>query len=126
MAVKEELKKHFRPEFLNRIDETIIFHRLGREDLRRIVDIQVATLRKRLADREITLELSDEASDRLANEGYDPMYGARPLKRLIQQQIENPLARRLLSGEFGPGATIHVGADTNGFSFSANQAPIQA
>src|SRR5262249_7433556 len=99
MAVREELKQHFRPEFLNRIDETIIFHRLGPEHLRQIVDIQLRHLKSRLAERGINLTLSDKAKDKLAKDGYDPVYGARPLKRLIQQEIENPLARKILAGE---------------------------
>jgi len=117
MAVKEELKKHFRPEFLNRIDETIIFHRLSKEDLRHIVDIQLRYLEARLAEREITLTLTDEARDKLAADGYDPTYGARPLKRMIQQQIENPLAKRLLSGEFAAGAVIRVDVSGDTFAF---------
>ena len=110
MRVKEELKKYFRPEFLNRIDEVIIFHRLSKKELRGIVDLQVRYLQRRLADRDMTLRLTDAAKDRLASDGYDPVYGARPLKRLIQQQIENPLARRILAGEFGPGDEISVDA----------------
>ncbi|NLG42882.1 MAG: ATP-dependent chaperone ClpB [Phycisphaerae bacterium] len=110
MRVKEELKKYFRPEFLNRIDEVIIFHRLSKKELRGIVDLQVRYLQRRLADRDMALRLTDAAKDRLASDGYDPVYGARPLKRLIQQQIENPLARRILAGEFGPGDEISVDA----------------
>jgi ATP-dependent Clp protease ATP-binding subunit ClpB len=123
--VREELKRHFRPEFLNRIDETVIFHRLGREHLRGIVDRQVKLLQDRLAnvtlgggpglagfEQGIRLTLTDAAKDRLAKDGYDPLYGARPLKRMIQQQIENPLARRLLAGEFKPGD--HVEVDVQG------------
>ena len=117
MAVKEELKKHFRPEFLNRIDETIIFHRLSKADLRYIVDIQLRYLQDRLAQREITLTLTDAARDKLASDGYDPTYGARPLKRMIQQQIENPLAKRLLAGEFPAGAEVRVDIDGGGFAF---------
>ncbi len=116
-AVREELKRHFRPEFLNRIDEVIIFHRLSREDLRSIVDIQVRQLQKRLADHGMTLALTDASKDKLAADGYDPVYGARPLKRLIQQQIENPLAKCILSGEFTEGATITVDAAEDGFAF---------
>ncbi|MGE3181188.1 MAG: ATP-dependent chaperone ClpB [Phycisphaerae bacterium] len=117
MAVREELKKHFRPEFLNRVDETVIFHRLSRENLRHIADLQVEHLRKRLADREIALTLTDAAKDRLAADGYDPLYGARPLKRLIQQQIENPLAKRILNGEFGAGDQITVDAQGEAIVF---------
>jgi len=116
--VKEQLKQYFRPEFLNRIDETIIFHRLSEEDLAKIVDIQVDYLRNRLTERKITIDLTDRAKKHLAKDGYDPTFGARPLKRLIQREIENPLARRLLAGEFTDGDKISI--DTNGevFSFS--------
>ncbi|MFN0137211.1 MAG: ATP-dependent chaperone ClpB [Phycisphaerae bacterium] len=122
LRVKAELRKHFRPEFLNRIDETIIFHRLGREHLRGIVDRQVAILQSRLAGLDIgggmKLTLTDAAKDHLAKDGYDPVYGARPLKRLIQQTIENPLARRILSGQFGPGDEIVVDVNGEGLVFS--------
>lgn len=117
MKVKEALRHHFRPEFLNRIDETIIFHRLSREDMARIVDIQLRQLQKRLAARDMTLTLTDAAKRKLAADGYDPVYGARPLKRLIQQEIENPLARRILAGDFGPGDgfTVDVSGETYTF-----------
>ncbi|MBK8915111.1 MAG: ATP-dependent chaperone ClpB [Phycisphaerales bacterium] len=117
LRVREELKRHFRPEFLNRVDETVIFHRLGPQHLRRIVDIQAAQLAARLAQRDMRLLLTDAARDRLARDGFDPVYGARPLKRLIQQMIENPLARRLLAGEFGPGDGVKVDAAGDGYSF---------
>ncbi|HRR86342.1 MAG TPA: ATP-dependent chaperone ClpB [Phycisphaerae bacterium] len=116
--VREELKKHFRPEFLNRIDETIIFHRLTQEDLARIVDIQLDLLRKRLADRRISVRLTDAAKAQLARDGYDPVYGARPLKRLIQKEIENPLARRLLAGDFGENQCIEIDSDGEMFRFT--------
>jgi ATP-dependent Clp protease ATP-binding subunit ClpB len=111
-AVKDMLKEYFRPEFLNRIDETILFHPLGREQLTRIVDVQLNYLRKRLASRNLKLVVEEEAEKLLAEEGYDPTYGARPLKRVIQQRIENPLAQKILSGEFGEGDTIHVAVDS--------------
>jgi len=117
MKIKEELKKYFRPEFLNRIDETVIFHQLGREHLRQIVEIQLRSLRERLASRELTLTLTDSAKDRLAADGFDPAYGARPLKRLIQQHVENPLANRILSAEFAPGDRIRVDASGVEFTF---------
>jgi len=117
MQVKEELKARFRPEFLNRIDETIIFHQLARDDLVRIADIQVARLQRRLADRDMTLELTNAAKTKLAHDGYDPTYGARPLKRLIQQEIENPLAKHILDGTFGPKDTIVVDVSGESFSF---------
>ncbi len=119
LRVREELKRHFRPEFLNRVDETVIFHRLSREHLRGIVDLQLTQLTKRLAQRELTLTLSAAAKDRLARDGYDPVYGARPLKRLIQQEIENPLARQILSGEFAAGGRIRVDVEGERLAFSS-------
>ncbi|MCK6456873.1 MAG: ATP-dependent chaperone ClpB [Phycisphaerae bacterium] len=116
-AVREDLKRHFRPEFLNRIDEVVVFHRLNREHLAKIVDLQLAQLQARLAAREIRLNVMPEARERLAHDGYDPVFGARPLKRLIQQEVENPLARRLLSGEFGPGDSIDVEVSGDGYRF---------
>ena len=117
-AVKNLLRDHFRPEFLNRIDETILFHPLGREQLDRIVDVQLDTLRRRLSGRNLTLVLTDEARKLLAEEGYDPAYGARPLRRVIQQRIENPLAQHLLAGDFGEGDAIAVGVNPAKHDFS--------
>ncbi len=117
-AVKNLLRDHFRPEFLNRIDETILFHPLGREQLDKIVDVQLDTLRRRLSGRNLKLVLSDAARTLLAEEGYDPAYGARPLRRVIQQRIENPLAQHLLAGDFGEGDTIHVGVNPSKHDFS--------
>jgi ATP-dependent Clp protease ATP-binding subunit ClpB len=111
-AVKDMLKQYFRPEFLNRIDETILFHPLGKDQLKAIVDVQLNYLRKRLASRELKFVIDEEAERLLAEEGYDPTYGARPLKRVIQQRIENPLAQKILAGEFGEGDTIHVTVDS--------------
>ena len=108
--VMDAVRSHFRPEFLNRIDEIIVFERLTREDLRRIVEIQLDSLRLRLGDRRIELSVSDEALDLLAEAGFDPVYGARPLKRAIQRELADPLAYRLLSGEFGEGDTVTVDA----------------
>jgi ATP-dependent Clp protease ATP-binding subunit ClpB len=118
-AVMEVVAQHFRPEFINRVDDVVVFHALGREQIRVIVDIQLGHLRRRLAERDMQLELSDAALDRLAEAGFDPVYGARPLKRAIQQQVENPLAQRILRGEFGPGSTVHVDADEEGLAFAA-------
>ena len=118
MQVRAELRHHFRPEFLNRVDEVIIFHRLTRDDLRKIVEIQLRYLRSRLEARRIRIELTDAARDKLVVDGYDPTFGARPLKRLIQQEIENPIARRILAGEFTEGDTIHVDAVGERFSFT--------
>jgi ATP-dependent Clp protease ATP-binding subunit ClpB len=115
--VREVLKGHFRPEFLNRISEIVVFHRLGREDLARIVDIQLGLLARRLAERQIAVGLTDSARDRLARDGYDPVYGARPLKRLIQHEIENPLARRLLSGDYIDGDRVEIDTAGEGFAF---------
>jgi ATP-dependent Clp protease ATP-binding subunit ClpB len=109
-AVLEIVGQHFRPEFINRIDDIVVFHPLGREHIRRIVEIQTGYLRRRLGDRDMRLELDEKASDLLGASGFDPVYGARPLKRAIQQQLENPLAQRILSGEFAPGDTIRVTA----------------
>jgi ATP-dependent Clp protease ATP-binding subunit ClpB len=118
LAVKAVLKQAFRPEFLNRIDETLVFHRLQAEHMRRIAEIQLDLLRRRLAERKIGLEVSAAALDRLAEDGYDPVYGARPLKRLIQSGIENPLAKRMLAGDFNAGDTIRVDAAGEVFTFA--------
>ncbi len=117
-AVMEVVGEHFRPEFINRVDDVVVFHPLGKDEIRKIVDIQVEGLRRRLADRDMDIELSDAARDRLGEAGFDPVYGARPLKRAIQQQLENPLAERILSGDFGPGDTIRVDATSEGLSFA--------
>jgi ATP-dependent Clp protease ATP-binding subunit ClpB len=110
-TVLDELRQHFRPEFLNRVDETIVFHALSEEDLLKIVDIQLERLRRRLAERRITLELSDPARRHLVKVGYDPSYGARPLKRTIQKELETPLGRKILAGEIDDGETVDVGFD---------------
>ncbi len=116
--VRKVLEANFKPEFLNRVDETIIFHSLSREALGRIVGLQVDLLRKRLADRRLSLEISDAAGKALADEGYDPVYGARPLKRVIQKEVQDPLAMKILAGEFVEGDTILVDVDAKGgFSF---------
>ncbi len=122
-AVMEDLRGAFRPEFLNRLDETIIFHRLSREDVRRIVDIQLGRFAKRLAGRELSIELSDDAKDLLANVGFDPTYGARPLKRAIQQHLENPLAQELLAGVYRPGDIVQVGAEGGQLTFGRQAGP---
>ncbi|MCS6880874.1 MAG: ATP-dependent chaperone ClpB [Oscillochloridaceae bacterium] len=116
-AVLTELRAELRPEFLNRIDEVIVFHPLNREQIGRIVEIQLGRLRKLLADRKLSLELTEAARARLVEEGYDPIYGARPLKRAIQQRIQNPLALELLQGKFHEGDTIMVDAGPDGFTF---------
>jgi ATP-dependent Clp protease ATP-binding subunit ClpB len=107
--VLDALRSHFRPEFLNRVDETVVFRGLSREDLRQIVDIQLTHLRKRLAERHIELSLSDAAKDHFAATGYDPVYGARPLKRLLQRELETALARKILGGELPDHSRVEVG-----------------
>jgi ATP-dependent Clp protease ATP-binding subunit ClpB len=115
--VQASLEQSFKPEFLNRVDEIVIFDNLTRADLSRIVEIQLGNLRKLLADRKIELQLSDAAKDWLANTGYDPVYGARPLKRTIQRFVQDPLALKILSGEFKEGDLISVEADREGLYF---------
>ena len=117
-AVMEIVGSHFRPEFINRVDEIVVFHPLGREHIRRIVEIQVGYLRKRLTERDIGLVLDDAARDQLGEAGFDPVYGARPLKRAIQHQLENPLAQRILRGEFAPGDVINVSARGGALQFT--------
>ncbi|WP_417817237.1 ATP-dependent chaperone ClpB [Tritonibacter scottomollicae] len=112
--VMDAVRAHFRPEFLNRLDETVIFDRLGRHDMGGIVEIQLRRLVKRLADRKITLQLDDGAKAWLADEGYDPVFGARPLKRVIQRALQNPLAEALLSGDIKDGETVSVSAGSEG------------
>lgn len=116
-AVMESVNAHFRPEFINRIDEIVVFHPLGKEQMAGIANIQLDRLRARLKERELSLVLSDEAMSELVGVGYDPVFGARPLKRAIVQEIENPLAQRLLAGEFVAGDTILVGISDNQFKF---------
>jgi len=113
----EALKRQFRPEFLNRIDDIISFNSLGREQIREIVEIQLGRIKERLADRNLGLQLNDGAEDLLAREGYDPAYGARPLKRAIQRLVLDPLAMRILKGEFGEGDTIEVGSRDGDITF---------
>ncbi len=116
-AVMEVVSQHFRPEFINRVDDVVVFHPLGREHIRRIVDIQLGYLHKRLADRDMKITLTDAARDKLAEAGFDPVYGARPLKRAIQQRVENPLAREILEGRFKPGDTIEVAVERDELEF---------
>ena len=112
--VREMLKGFFRPEFINRLDEIIVFHALGKEQIRQIVDIQLKRLQERLSERHIVLQLDDKAKDWLAENGYDEAYGARPLKRLIQQEVENPLAVKLLNGDIRDDSTVKISANKNG------------
>ncbi len=120
-AVLDVVSHHFRPEFINRIDDLVVFHPLEREQLREIAAIQMASLRRRLRDREMELVLTDAALDKLAEAGFDPVYGARPLKRAIQSSLENHLAEEILAGRFGPGDVIEVDADEEGLRFSSGQ-----
>lgn len=123
--VFEVLQKNFRPEFLNRLDEIVVFKPLTQEQIAQIVEIQLEGLRRRLAERRITLELSPEAKRFLAERGYDPVFGARPLKRVIQRELETPLAKKILAGEVQDGAYLRVNAGPQGLSFEV-QAPVQA
>ncbi|MES9960127.1 MAG: ATP-dependent chaperone ClpB [Sedimenticola sp.] len=116
-AVMEIVGGHFRPEFINRVDEIVVFHPLGREQIRAITDIQIGYLRQRLAGNDIGLEVSQAALDQLGEAGFDPVYGARPLKRAIRQQLENPLAQEILSGRFGPDDVIGVEVKNGGLVF---------
>jgi len=113
-AVMDEVKAFFRPEFINRIDEVVVFHPLGDENLKSIARIQLGYLQKRLARLDISLTTTDAALAEISKAGFDPVFGARPLKRAIQEHIENPLARRILEGQFGPKDTVVVDADVAG------------
>ncbi len=118
-AVLGEMRLHFRPEFLNRVDEIVVFHSLTEADLKRILSIQLGRLRARLTERRINLELTDAAATRLAREGYDPTYGARPLKRAIQKELETPIGRRILAGEIRDGQIVTVDVDGDKLTFTA-------
>ena len=120
--VKAELRIHFRPEFLNRVDDIVVFRPLSREDLGQIVDLQLDHLRRLLADRKIALEVSPDAKRLVADLGYDPVYGARPLKRVIQSRLQNPIALELLEGRFGEGDTIRVEAQNGSLAFTPDRA----
>jgi ATP-dependent Clp protease ATP-binding subunit ClpB len=121
-AVQQELRLHFKPEFLNRIDDVVIFHQLSREQIGKIIDVQLERLRAMLAERNVILQLDDSAKELLMREGYDPSYGARPLKRAIQSHIQNPLAVKLLQGEIVPGQTVRVSANGDQLEFRTEQA----
>jgi len=126
-AVMEIVGQHFRPEFINRVDESVVFQPLTADNIRLIAGIQVSHLAKRLAQRNLDFVISDAALDKLGESGFDPVYGARPLKREIQQQIENPLAQKILAGEFLAGDTIHVDAEAGELVFSSKEsAPAMA
>ena len=119
-AIMGVVQTHFRPEFINRLDDIVVFHPLDKTQIREIARIQLKGLEKRLAERGLRIELEDSALQLLGNVGFDPVYGARPLKRAIQQQLENPLAQKILAGEFVSGDTIRVGASSGGLSFTRN------
>jgi ATP-dependent Clp protease ATP-binding subunit ClpB len=121
--VMDALRQHFRPEFLNRIDDIIIFDRLSDEELKKIVEIQLKRLVRRLENQKITLELSDAAKAFVASQGYDPVYGARPLKRAIQKYILDPLSMEILEGKIREGQTIQVDAKDRALGFSVRQTP---
>jgi len=114
------LREHFKPEFLNRIDDIVVFDQLSREEIAKIIDVQLEKLRRNLEERGISLELDESARDLLVKEGYDPVYGARPLKRAIQTMIQNPLAVKLLKGEIAGGQKVKVSADGGEMIFSAD------
>ena len=116
--VLDILKAHLRPEFVNRIDDVIVFHPLGREQIRDIVEIQLERLSKRLAEKNLTIALSEKATDILAAQGYDPQYGARPLRRAIQRMILDPLAMDILEGKIAEGSKIHVDVEDDQLRFT--------
>jgi ATP-dependent Clp protease ATP-binding subunit ClpB len=118
-AVMDVVSTHFRPEFINRVDDVVVFHPLGREQIRSIAGLQVDILRSRLRERDIHLQLSEAALDHLGEAGFDPVYGARPLKRSIQNQLENPLAQEILAGRFGPGDLIRVDVSQDRLVFTS-------
>jgi ATP-dependent Clp protease ATP-binding subunit ClpB len=120
----EAMRDHFRPEFLNRIDEIVVFDALDKAQLAEIAELQLERLRLRLAERKLSLELTDAAKEVLAEAGWDPTYGARPLKRALQRLVENPLAQRLLEGEFAEGDTIRVDAQHGELVFERAEAPL--
>jgi ATP-dependent Clp protease ATP-binding subunit ClpC len=115
--IEDTLKRTFRPEFLNRIDEIVIFHTLTKEQVKQIVDLQIKEIADRLAEHSITIELTDTARKWLANEGYDPQFGARPLRRTLQKRVESPLSVKLLRGEFEAGDVVVVDTDEEGLVF---------
>ena len=117
-VVLEELKSYFRPELLNRIDEVVVFHGLDEKQIKQIAKIQLAKLTSRLQKMDLNLQIDDNALEFLAKIGFEPVYGARPLKRTIQQDLENPLAKAILAGNYQPGQTIMVSSDGNKLTFN--------
>ncbi len=119
--VLTELQKRFRPEFLNRLDDIIVFHQLTEEQLESIVELMVKDLKGRLAERKLNLELTEAAKAWLVKQGYDPVYGARPLRRAVERYVENPLSARILRGEFADGDSVLVGVEGEGLTFSVKK-----
>jgi ATP-dependent Clp protease ATP-binding subunit ClpC len=119
--VMSEVKRTFRPEFINRIDEIIVFHELTKEQLRSIVDLMLNDVQQRLSERKVTIEITNKAKSWLAKVGYDPTFGARPLRRAIEQHLENPLSSKLLRGEFGEGDTVSISIKGEGLTFTAKK-----
>jgi ATP-dependent Clp protease ATP-binding subunit ClpC len=124
--VTEEVRKRFLPEFLNRLDDIIVFHELSEEQLKGIVDLMLKDLQKRLSEHKVTIELTDKAKAWLAKEGYDPVYGARPLRRVIERNIENPLSGELLRGELKEGDAVRIDIDKEGKLAFKNKAAARA
>jgi ATP-dependent Clp protease ATP-binding subunit ClpB len=122
-AVMEILQGQFLPEFLNRIDETILFHPLNRAEVRKIAQLQIERLEEQLERNGLHLEVTPDALGEIANQGYDPVYGARPLKRVIQQKIQNPLASEILRGEFAEGSAVRIDFQSGEFTFEKSDAP---
>ncbi|MBM4298233.1 MAG: hypothetical protein FJ143_10890 [Deltaproteobacteria bacterium] len=120
--VNAALREAFKPEFLNRVDETIVFNNLGRDEIKAIVEVQLTRLRQNLASRKLALDISEPAKALLADKGYDPVYGARPLKRTIQRMIQDPLAVKILAGEFSDGDCVRVDAEDDEVNFSHGKA----
>ena len=125
-GVLGELRTRFRPEFLNRVDDIVIFDALSRKDMDRIFDIQLRHVKKLLADRQLNLEVSDAARSMLCDLGYDPVYGARPLKRAIQQHLLNPMSKAIVGGDYGPADTVHVDVKDGELAFERVPAPVEA
>ncbi|MEO8074472.1 MAG: AAA family ATPase, partial [Acidobacteriota bacterium] len=124
--ILDVLRNHFKPEFLNRIDDIVVFTQLSREEIAQIIDVQLEKLRKNLAERGIEIKLEDSAKELLVKEGYDPTFGARPLKRAIQSLIQNPLAVKLLNGEIGSGNTVKISAEDDVMKFTPERATATA
>ena len=125
-SIEDALKRTFRPEFLNRIDEIVIFDELTQDQIQQIVDLMIGEVEARLSEHEVTVSLTPEAKEWLAREGYDPVYGARPLRRAIQRHVENPLSRQVLSGELSPGDHVVIGAGDDELTFAIAEAELAA